>query len=699
MSKSSPITAQQWSQAQRLLDELELLPEGRRRAALDAREVRDPRVRTEVESLLAAESERGNFMNESPWSDRTCHGPAPALPAGTILGAFRVEELIGRGGMAEVYRAQRIEEFEQRVAIKLISGDAAPQLDAFQRERRILAALEHPGISRIVDGGITEGGRPYMVMEYVEGTDLIRHAQAQRLDLAARLRLFRQVCEAVAFAHRLLVIHRDLKPGNIRVTPDGQVKLLDFGVAKLVEPQGRTEDFETATIMTPEFAAPEQLYGQPVTTATDVYALGAVLFHLLCGAPPFRTDGKAMHLVIDQRLRSEMPQLSATAAAQADPPIPPRLLRGDLDAIVARATRRKPADRYGSVDELSADVARHLAHQPVVARRGSTAYEIGRLLRRHRVAVAASAAVVLAVVVGMVGTLWQARAARHAESEALAQADRARRTKAFFVEALARAVTADRFAGAIDDALRRIDGLHDDLRLQAELLSDFGEIRAGQGDLESARALFSRALALHEEMRSPEDPTLATLLEARGSIEAALGRGGGALPFLNRALVIRERHPDQAEALAGSLMRIASVEQGLGKTPEAHRQLDHALAVALACGADCTSITRSIRLEKAVLDLADGDVLRADAGLEAAVAGTASVAPDDAVVLEAYRLLASSRREQGRLEEARASTATGLKRCADAATATCDRLRTMDMALAAAQSAKAVDAAVVPGPQ
>lgn len=506
---------------QRLLDELDLLPPEMRAAALATREIADARVRSEAESLLAAEAERGDFLEGSPWRDSGPRAPTPALPPGTLLGAFRIETLIGRGGTAEVYRAHRVAEFEQCVAVKVISGDAGTRLDAFQRERRILAALEHPGISRIVDGGITDSGRPYMVMEYVEGTDLIRHARGRGLDLRARLDLFRQVCEAVSFAHRHLVIHRDLKPGNIRVTPEGQVKLLDFGVAKLLRAGVRTGDFETATVLTPEFAAPEQLYGEPVTTATDVYALGVVLFQLLTGVPAFRTEGRPMHLVIDELLRSRVPAPSVVAAAQSHPPLPPRRLEGDLDAIVALATRKKPVERYANADELWADLARHLAHEPVRARRGNTGYRLRRLLRRYRVALLAAGLALIAIGIGVQISLWQARSALRAEQAAIARAEFAERAQRYLVAMLAQIeATEQDFAYALEQSLPRIEAeLKDDPRLLAALLLDVAQIRAGQGDVPHAQALVQRAITLLERARAtaPErDRARAALEELRG---------------------------------------------------------------------------------------------------------------------------------------------------------------------------------------
>lgn len=525
MNQSSPITAEQWTQVQRLLDELDLLPAEQRAGALARRDIHDDRVRREVASLLDAEAARGDFMEQPPWAQAGPRPVEPALPPGTALGAFRVDQLIGRGGTAEVYRAHRAAEFDQCVAVKLISGEARTRLDAFQRERRILATLEHPGIARIVDGGITDAGRPYMVMEYVEGTDLIRHAQEHKLDLRGRLDLFRQVCEAVSFAHRHLVIHRDLKPGNIRVTPAGQVKLLDFGVAKLQQSGVRTSEFETATILTPEFAAPEQLYGEPVTTATDVYALGVVLFQLLSGAPAFRTEGRPMHLVIDELLRSNVPVPSETAAALADPPLPARALQGDLDAIVARATRKKPAERYATADELWADLARHLAHEPVQARRDSRGYRLRRLARRYRSWIVAGMAVAVLTVAAVQGTLWRAHIAIEAGEAASLNAARAERARRVLVQALAAVGAAGTATARSGDlaAERIIDALPDDPGLQAQLLLDLADIRAGQGQALAAAELARHAVAIFQASGAPPPLTeAASKALARHEAQAAL---------------------------------------------------------------------------------------------------------------------------------------------------------------------------------
>lgn len=708
MNQSSPISAQQWMQVQRLLDELELLAPEKRSAALAASPVSDVRVRDEVASLLEADAASGAFLERPPWRLEAAAARTPSLAPGTVLGAFRIETLIGRGGTAEVYRAHRMAEFEQCVAIKLISGEASTRLDAFQRERRILAALEHPGIARIVDGGITEAGRPYMVMEYVEGTDLIRHALGRSLGLRARLDLFRQVCEAVAYAHRHLVIHRDLKPGNIRVTPDGQVKLLDFGVAKLLRSSSRGEDFETATVLTPEFAAPEQLYGDPVTTATDVYALGAVLFHLLTGVPPFPPGGRSLHLVIDQRLRSDMPRPSEVAESQSEPPVPVRQLRGDLDAIVARAARRRPADRYPSVDELWADLARHLAHERVLAHRGSTLEGVLRRLRRHRIAIPLAAGVMATLGAGVASVVWQAHLAVRAEHASVQQAERARKTKAFFVATFAdAAASSDGLNAALGRALLRAQTLEDaDPRLQAELLAEFVEIREAQGDWVSARDIARQVFALRSRQpvaRSERAEALVQLAEAElrlGQYASAFEHASDALPDI--------RHVDDTTGvgLSDALLIAAAAAFETGRLDEARRWAKQAYArtaagpvtdgsalhavvalrllgrLAQAQGDDVSeraarldAATRSaqrvpqqypaVLLELAQMEFRLGDSASARDRLQQAVTSADQHGLRGFAVIEAYRLLATEQLRSEDFGAARTTLDAGMRVCSD----------------------------------
>ncbi len=407
---TAPLSPAQKARVDALLDDMFDLPEEERIANLRARRIEDSAVLAEVESLLRSASASGGFLSDPP-------KPAAEelIPDGTLglrLGAWRIARLLGRGGMGEVYEATRADgNFEQRVAIKLLQRDAAGQMERFQAERQILARLEHPGIARLYDGGVTEDGRPFMAMEYVEGRPITEYCQVTHASFEQRLALFVQVCDAVAYAHRNLIVHRDLKPSNILVTPNGAVKLLDFGIAKLLDAQRARVTHAAQTPMTPICAAPEQLTGAPVTTATDVYALGLLLFELLSGTHPWMGSDTPVLQAMRTVLQRPAPSLFRTAEAQPTAPVPARLLQGDLDAIVAKALRKEPGDRYATVEAMKLDVERSLRGEPVAAREGARLYVISRTLRRYRWAAAAVSAVIVSLAVGLGVAAWQAERA------------------------------------------------------------------------------------------------------------------------------------------------------------------------------------------------------------------------------------------------------------------------------------------------
>ena len=331
------------------------------------------------------------------------------LAEGTRLGPWRLLHLIGRGGAGEVYFAVRADgAFQQRVAIKVLHRGAVAEVPRFQAEREILARLEHPGIARLLDGGVHDSGQPYMVMEYVEGVSLTEFCDSRQLGLEARLRLFIDVCNVVAYAHRNFVVHRDLKPRNILVTQDGRVKLLDFGVAKLLDDVGGPALDKTSAPLTPDYAAPEQLTGAPITTATDVYALGVVLFELLTSRKPFHNTAMPVAHAVRSVLQEVPPTPSRTARILENARIPARLLEGDLDAIVSKCLRKEAGHRYEGVDALELDLQRHLESEPVAAREGARLYVLSRFLRRHQLIVAAGVAVVLALAAALAAVSWQA---------------------------------------------------------------------------------------------------------------------------------------------------------------------------------------------------------------------------------------------------------------------------------------------------
>ncbi|MFP5246818.1 MAG: serine/threonine-protein kinase, partial [Thermoanaerobaculia bacterium] len=373
-----------WDEVRTLFQNVADLPPRERESLLATA---DPRVRDEVESLLAAHDEPTPFLEKSVW-DLIDTAQGQRL-AGAMIGSYRVVRQLGVGGMGTVFLALREDqEFSQRVAIKLVRGGEA-LVQRFRQERQILAGLEHPNIARLLDGGTTADGLPYLVMEYVEGTPIDDYAR--ELSVPEKLRLFLQLCDAVQYAHRSLIIHRDIKPANVLVTADGTAKLLDFGIAKLIS---RTEETSTR-VMTPDYASPEQLLGRAITTATDVYSLGILLFELLTGQKPFALESRTPG--------TEAPRPSAVTQSRA--------LRGDIDGIVLTALEIDPARRYGTVEKFADDIRRHLSGHPITARQSTFGYRAVKFVRRNLLAVAAGLAIVVTGAVAFTATLHQKRIA------------------------------------------------------------------------------------------------------------------------------------------------------------------------------------------------------------------------------------------------------------------------------------------------
>lgn len=553
-----------WSAARALFDEALARPEPERADFVAARAGADSALRDEVLALLSSLAGAGRFLAEGNV------GPLAALPedeglrARERIGPWRLVGELGRGGMGVVYLAERAAgDFEQRVAIKVVSGGARSDaiVRRFETERRLLASLEHPGIARLLDGGSTEDGLPYFVLEHVEGEELLAFADARRLDVPARIGLFLEVCAAVEHAHRRLVIHRDLKPGNILVGADGRPRLLDFGIGKLLSPEGAGEVDRTSTLerwYTPRYASPEQILGQPTTTATDVYGLGVVLFELLSGLPPYRFQGTTPHEIestvlerAPRRLSVAMkePDGAAERAAQRSTSAARlrRQLRGDLDNVVARALEREPARRYASVAELAADLERFLAGRPVSARAVSAVERFRKLVLRHRgasTAIAAALVALVALVAYHTRTLEQERNLARREA-ASATAIASFLTQLFQgsnpVHAGGVALTA---SDLLDRGEARIDERADlDPTVRARLLVTMSLAREGLGDLVRARDLAKRAAELHETAGSPaEDRVYAQLLIVHFLIID--GRGLEALPIIERAAALAEASPD-----------------------------------------------------------------------------------------------------------------------------------------------------------
>jgi eukaryotic-like serine/threonine-protein kinase len=588
----SSIDRERWQRISPVLEAALDLPADARAAWLDAA-CGDAALRRDVEELLAAEQAGGSFLASS-----ALERAAPLLAAEPLelpeeagerrAGAYRLLSALGEGGMGAVYLAERVDgQFEQQVAVKVLKrglvGEGARR--RFLRERQILARLEHPGIARLLDGGVTAEEAPFFVMERVLGRPLTVFCDEERLGIEDRLRVFLQVCDAVHYAHRNLVVHRDLKPSNILVDGAGRVKLLDFGIAKLLVEGAADPTRTTLGAMTPEYASPEQVRGDHVTTATDVYSLGILLYEILTGQRPYRVARGSAAEVERAILDQDPLRPSAGAAAGAGlPGLGPRetgrRLRGDLDGIVLQALQKPPERRYPSVDALAADLRRHLDGLPVSARPDHLRSRLRRLVRRHRVAVAASALVVFSLVVGLLGTAWQARRAEAEARKASAAKDF---LKSLFAasepaKAQGRALTAK---DLLDDGARRIEAeLAAEPEVRYEVRRLIASVYVQLGAYEQARPLLSAELEQQRRLAGPRSVAVAELLTDLGEATWLLDRYDEARPLYEEALgIMTERRGPRSREAARLLSRIGALLADRGDFAGAEEALGRALAI------------------------------------------------------------------------------------------------------------------------
>ena len=568
----------EWLKVEELLNAALELEPGARRKLLDEAGARAPELRREVESLLACEEEAGGFLDAPALSlsaDFFADGDGAEARAGQTVGHYRIKREIGRGGMGVVYLAERADgEFEQQVALKVVRRSFADSDLArrFRRERQILATLNHPNIARLLDGGVSADGEPYIVMEYVEGARIDEHCERQELSVRARLELFLAVCRGLAYAHQHLVVHRDLKPSNILVTPDGVPKLLDFGIAKLLDPeqQRRAGDEHTRTEMrafTPDYAAPEQVSGAPVTTASDVYSLGVLLRDLLRGAHASANARAAP----GRWLSGSFGKTVATkpSSGQDDAERVGRTGRrsfaaAELENIVAMARREDPARRYGSVAQLAEDVRRHLDGLPVRAQKDSFTYRTGKFVLRNKAGVAAAALVALSLVGGFAVAVWQAGVARHQRDRAERRfADVRRLSNALLFDIAPRIERLEGSTGARESLVRRaleyLDSLAresgEDPQLQGELAAAYEKVgdlqgmprRANLGDFDGAVASYEKARQIRLTLlaKNPTDferrRSLAANLSSLAYVRWWLSDVSGSLADSEQALEIYDR--------------------------------------------------------------------------------------------------------------------------------------------------------------
>lgn len=606
-----PLRAARWRQVFDAVDRALELDAAERLTFIKQVSADDPSLGAELAALLdgsdaAVLLESPAVQFAAPILNEILGGPAPAQ-AESRFGPYRIVRELGRGGMGAVYLAERADDqYEKRVALKVLpawSGAAARRIQRFLEERQILAALDHPNIARLLDGGVTVDGMPWFAMEYIDGVPIDRYCDEQRLSMDDRLELFCAVCTTVAYANRNLVVHRDLKPPNILVTADAQVRLLDFGIAKLLDGPSRGVPLTTTgeRLLTPLYASPEQIRGDPVSTATDVYALGVLLHVLLTGRYPYRLTTwqpyEIERAVLEQepdrpsaavQRRDDMMQGTAPAVsphqlAQVRSSTPSKLgraLRGDMDAIILKALEKEPARRYGNAEQLEADVRRHLDGLPVTARPASRLYQAVKFVRRHRVGSAVTLGAVGLVSAFAVVAAWQA--ARIALERDRAEAVVGYLTRQFQASSSSpqegRGVTSREL---LDSTAARIEGdLPREPDTRARVMFGIGGAYHTLGLADRAAHFLDAALALQRTLAPGGSPEMATTLDLLGAVRHDQGRLSDADRSYREALTLRRRllgnrHSDVARTLNG----LAAVLMARGRALEAEAAAREALAI------------------------------------------------------------------------------------------------------------------------
>lgn len=510
--------------------------------------------------------------------------PALALAPGDRIGAWLLLCSIGRGGMGEVFLAERADgRYAQQVAIKFLRPEwSHTRLEAaFLREGQVLARLEHPSIARLLDSGIAATGIPYLVLEHVEGQPITDYCRSRQLKLVDRLLLILEVCEAVSYAHHHLVVHRDLKPSNIFVNQEGGVRLLDFGIGKLLDEVTGAESTRTILgALTPQYASPEQVSGRPMSTATDVYGLGLVLFELLTERRPYEVESSSAAELAHLVLETPAPLASLVSGRGGGNTVPwSRALRGDLDAIVDKALRKEAAERYLSAEALAEDLRRFLAGLPVAARRGARSYRLGKYLRQHQLGLVAAATIFIAVAAGVAGVLWQARLAETERRKAVASERKALAVNQFLVDELLGAASPEAARGrdltvrqVLDVAARRVgSAFSDQPDLEEALRATLGEAFLDLGDLEAAAEHLERSVALARNTQAQGDDAAVSSRILLARLRLAEGRAVEAEALLEEVL---------AESSQPAIGR-RSIELGLarawrGKARERQGRFDEA---------------------------------------------------------------------------------------------------------------------------
>jgi predicted negative regulator of RcsB-dependent stress response len=581
-----------WRRLEAIFQAAADLPPADRPAFLTAQCGDDLELRKDVDSLLASLDQTHGFivtpLQAAAQQVAGAKDPSVSdITPGTHIGPYQLVKTLGEGGMGKVYLAIRADQIYVRgVAIKVMRsgfGSSPVMLARFRNERQILANLDHPNIARLLDGGVTEQDAPYLVMEYIDGKPIDEYCWSQSLPIEQRLRMFIAVCSAVEYAHNNLVVHRDIKPANILVAPDGVPKLLDFGIAKMLDPElgdiSLTRPAERP--MTPEYASPEQIRGEPVTTATDVYGLGILLYELLAGMRPFRTEGRDQHQVARMICEEEALPPSATRARNRfAAPLDPRRLKGDVDRIVLMAIRKEPARRYASVAQFAADVEAYLDGYPVRARTDAWGYRSGKFVRRHKFGVAATAFAALALVgVSIAMTVLAKRATRE---QSIAQRE------AQFMATMFQAATPEVARGRtitardlLDQGAQRLDReLAGEPEVRASMADNIALAYHNLGLADRALPVAENAYRLNVKTHGANSPEAASSLQLLASLYRDQGKYATAEPLFRQLVAIRRKTLGPSDAkLAESLAVLGECLYLENKDAESEPPLREALQI------------------------------------------------------------------------------------------------------------------------
>lgn len=573
----------------------------------------DDALRAEIESFWRAEADASSFLENTvgAFAAAALNGHDRYVPR--QLGNYTIIREVGAGGMGAVFLAERSDgQFDQHVAIKIVRQTIAEEalLTQFKRERQILASLNHPNIAKLVDGGLTETGEPFLVMEYIEGDPILEYVRKEGLGLEARLRLFISLCKGVSYAHRNLVVHRDIKPSNILVDTNGVPKLLDFGLAKVVDETMSLGDRTQTAVpaMTPAYASPEQLRGETVTTATDVYSLGTVLYELLTGKRPYKLSNYSFDEVMRALSTKEPTVPSDNRGSRDDDVLPVDELRGDLDNVILMALRKDPERRYASVEQFADDIKRYLDGKTVSARSDTLRYRASKFVKRHVAAVTGAILVAITIMAGSGFSIWQARRATIERERAERRFNDIRELSNSLMFEIHDSVkdlpgsTPTREL-IVRRALEYLDRLAqeagEDPSLMREMAAAYvkiGDIQgnpygANLGNLEGAKDTYGRALAIYENLlkAAPQDAEVlrafAGLLDKRGEIALHASDTAGGLEAFQRSLAIREQvaalgapDPTFDREIAVSRMKIGEALQKIGKLDQAVEYTKQAIA-------------------------------------------------------------------------------------------------------------------------